>query len=173
MSLVDKNEISRRLKELIENLSTNSRQFALGAGLDVSYFAKIEGGEKPLSSKYLEKIETSYNVNRDWLLTGKGEMFGPNVPHEMHKEEKVETDSTKHLGKNPSWTAIMKVADGNKVLYEANKSLADANLILARNNEKLVAMLERRLGKAPTMDLTGSNEEGKSKIHKNHEANSK
>lgn len=84
MGLVDKTAVAKRLKHLIAEMELNSRQFAIGADLDVSYFAKIEKGEKPLSANYLNSIADKYRVNKDWILTGSGEMFRPNVPHETN-----------------------------------------------------------------------------------------
>jgi uncharacterized coiled-coil protein SlyX len=50
----------------------------------------------------------------------------------------------------------MAVAEGNKTLYEANRTLADANLILAKNNERLVALLERRMETDPRFAPPGT-----------------
>lgn len=89
MSIYDKKEAGKRLTEAIIALGKNSRQFAIAANADPSYIAKIEKGQKPISKTYLNKFEKQFNINHQWLLFGKEEMFlnGTIVPHQEQKEE--------------------------------------------------------------------------------------
>jgi hypothetical protein len=40
----------------------------------------MESEVRELNSRIIELISTKYNVNKDWLKTGKGEMFGGEPP---------------------------------------------------------------------------------------------
>jgi transcriptional regulator with XRE-family HTH domain len=76
-------EIGGRLRQYREKvLNISSRRFALKAQVDVSLYAKIESGTKPLSEKMMLKILFTYkDLTRDYLLFGeKMEMAGKAGP---------------------------------------------------------------------------------------------
>ena len=67
--------VGSRLEEMRLALNIKSkRQVALAIGADTSYYSRaLKGG--PLSEDYIEAIAAEFNVNKDWLLFGEGEMF--------------------------------------------------------------------------------------------------
>ena len=51
-----------------------------------SFYAQIESGTRKPNERIYELISTKYNVNKEWLLTGKGEMFsGPALDVELEQ----------------------------------------------------------------------------------------
>lgn len=69
-----------RIEELIKMLGINRNRFAAGAGLQTSNLARMLKGELTITDKTLQKISSAYNVNMEWLKTGKGEVFYEPAP---------------------------------------------------------------------------------------------
>jgi SOS-response transcriptional repressor LexA len=65
---------SLRLREIRETLDLSIAEFARQLDVPRSTLVGWEG-EKGISIEVLKPLETTFNVNIDWLLTGKGEMF--------------------------------------------------------------------------------------------------
>lgn len=63
------------LKKLLEELDISQRQFALKIGTDPGYISKLINGKIIPNERMLLLIENVFNVNREWLLYGQGEMF--------------------------------------------------------------------------------------------------
>jgi len=72
--------VSERIKAVRKALGISQRDFCGGIYLSHSFYAKIETGTRSPNERVYELICTKYNVNKDWLITGKGEMFGEAPP---------------------------------------------------------------------------------------------
>jgi transcriptional regulator with XRE-family HTH domain len=78
--------INARIKAVRKALGLSQRAFCKGIFLSQGFYAQIEGGLKKPNERIYELISTKYNINKDWLLTGKGEMFsGPAPDVELEK----------------------------------------------------------------------------------------
>jgi transcriptional regulator with XRE-family HTH domain len=69
-----------RLKAIRKALNSNQRDFSKGIFLSHSLYAQLESGTRNINDRIIELISTKYNVNKNWLKTGKGEMFGGEMP---------------------------------------------------------------------------------------------
>lgn len=67
--------ISDRLKILLDKLNISQRQFAIKINLDPGYFSRIIQGKVNPPDRILLLIENIFNVNKDWLENGQGEIF--------------------------------------------------------------------------------------------------
>ena len=67
--------ICDRLKILLDELNISQRQFAMKINLDAGYFSKIMRGKVNPPDRILLLIENVFNVNKDWLENGQGEIF--------------------------------------------------------------------------------------------------
>jgi len=77
MYKIDWGELGKRLVVLRATLKIkSSRAFAMAIDADPSYFGRAEKGSS-LSDNYIDKIVDLFNVNKEWLLYGNGEMFNP------------------------------------------------------------------------------------------------
>ncbi|GHV89399.1 hypothetical protein AGMMS50267_17590 [Spirochaetia bacterium] len=74
-----------RLKTLRTTLKLSQRDFSKGIHLSQSSYAKLELEERTVNNRIIDLVATRYGVNRDWILTGKGDMFDvrPNVKLEQ------------------------------------------------------------------------------------------
>jgi transcriptional regulator with XRE-family HTH domain len=87
--------INARIKTVRKALGLSQRAFCRGIFLSQGFYAQIESGLKKANERIYELISTKYNVNKEWLLTGKGEMFSgpaPNVELEQLIEIYKELD---------------------------------------------------------------------------------
>jgi len=81
--------VSVRIKAIRKALGLSQRAFCKGIFLSHSFYAQIESGTRNANERIYELIATKYNVNKDWLLTGKGEMFSGPTP-DVELEQLIE-----------------------------------------------------------------------------------
>jgi len=73
--------VSVRMKTIRKTLGLSQRAFCKGIFLSHSFYAQIESGTRKANERIYELISNKYNINKDWLLTGKGEMFSGPTPN--------------------------------------------------------------------------------------------
>jgi len=71
---------SDRIKAVRKALGVSQKDFCGGIYLSRSFYAKIETGARSPNERVYELISNKYNVNKDWLITGRGEMFSEPPP---------------------------------------------------------------------------------------------
>ena len=67
--------LNQRLKELRKTLGLNQTEFARYLGITQTAYSMIENGLRPLATKYVKVICSTFQVNELWLCNGDGEMF--------------------------------------------------------------------------------------------------
>ncbi len=67
--------LHERLKVLLQELHISQRQFAMKINLDPGYFSRIMQGKVKPPDRILLLIENVFQVNRNWLEKGEGEIF--------------------------------------------------------------------------------------------------
>ena len=72
--------IQDRLVTVREALGLTQRDFCKGIYVSQSYYAHLENGNRPINDRIIALICSQYGVNRDFLLTGKGELFTADLP---------------------------------------------------------------------------------------------
>jgi transcriptional regulator with XRE-family HTH domain len=75
MAVSSISSIKERLTTLRKELGLSQRAFCQGIYLSQSFYAQIETGAGTLNDRIIELIAFKYHANREWLKTGKGEMF--------------------------------------------------------------------------------------------------
>ena len=81
--------INARIKVVRKALGLSQRAFCKGIFLSHSFYAQIESETRKPNERVYELISTKYNVNKDWLITGKGEMFSGPAP-DVELEQLIE-----------------------------------------------------------------------------------
>jgi len=71
---------STRIKTVRKALKISQRDFCKGIYLSHSFYSKIETGARKPNERVYELISNRYNVNKEWLITGKGDMFSSPPP---------------------------------------------------------------------------------------------
>jgi transcriptional regulator with XRE-family HTH domain len=72
--------INERIKAVRKTLGISQRDFCGGIYLSHSFFVNIDTGARNSNHRVTELICTKYKANKDWLLTGKGDMFSETPP---------------------------------------------------------------------------------------------
>lgn len=67
--------MNKRLRELRKFLKLSGEKFGERLGVKKNTISQLETGTNGISEQMIVSICREYNVNRDWLVEGKGEMF--------------------------------------------------------------------------------------------------
>jgi transcriptional regulator with XRE-family HTH domain len=67
--------IPERIKAIRKALNISQRDFAKGVFLSQGYFAEVETGNRKINDRIIHLISTQYKIDKEWLKTGKGDMF--------------------------------------------------------------------------------------------------
>jgi transcriptional regulator with XRE-family HTH domain len=76
---MDNFEIGKRLKEVRKALKLTLKEISGKTGLSKSGVSYIESGRNKPSALYMLELSKQFNVNINWVLTGKGNMFQPDI----------------------------------------------------------------------------------------------
>lgn len=77
--------VNERIFDLRKNtLKMSQTDFAESVGVSRGVIVNLESGATTPKPQFLDLISRVYNVNRDWLETGEGEMFS-----DMSRNEKI------------------------------------------------------------------------------------
>jgi len=67
--------VKDRIKKVRSALNASQREFAKRIFISQTLLGDIELGKRNVNERTIQLIATEFKVNREWLLTGKGEMF--------------------------------------------------------------------------------------------------
>ena len=68
-------DVNERIKQVRANLNISQRDFARQIYISQTLLGSIELGYRAVSARTIQLISTAFNVNKNWLLTGEGEML--------------------------------------------------------------------------------------------------
>lgn len=74
---MENNEIKDRVTLVRQALKLSGRKFAMQLGYNPATLSTIENGLSAVTDRLIASICAKFNVNEEWLRTGKGEMFAP------------------------------------------------------------------------------------------------
>ena len=72
--------IHDRLKEIRKFLNLSIREFAKEISYSHGVYGQVEHGDRKPTDRIIQLITSRFNINKEWLLTGKGEMFASDSP---------------------------------------------------------------------------------------------
>ena len=67
--------VNDRIKQIRTALNINQRDFAKRIYISQTLLGNIELGNRNVNDRTIQLISTAFNVNKNWLLTGEGEIF--------------------------------------------------------------------------------------------------
>jgi transcriptional regulator with XRE-family HTH domain len=70
-------KLKDRFKELRKELNVTQQEFADKLKISRNFVAQIEMGSKVPSDRTIDDVCREFNVDEEWLRTGKGSMFVP------------------------------------------------------------------------------------------------
>lgn len=72
-------DIHSRLKEIRSHFKMSIRDFSKEIYFSHGVYGQVECGRKEPNGRILQLICSRFDVNKDWILTGKGNMFIDNA----------------------------------------------------------------------------------------------
>ena len=108
--------ISERFKQLRDELGKSQTEFGAGIGVSRSVINNIERGVTEPSDVFLNHLCDVYNVNRQWLETGEGELFD--------KSEQLDETAKliESISDSPAMRSLLatwaQLSDENKAVFE-------------------------------------------------------
>lgn len=67
--------MNTRLKDIRKAVGLNQSEFCKPLNISRGHLAGLETGVKNLTPRLINDICKEYNVNKDWLVSGEGDMF--------------------------------------------------------------------------------------------------
>lgn len=92
-----KNSIQERIFELRKILKLNQTSFARKAGLTKTSVSQAETGKRLPTPFTIEKMCNAFSINKDWLLSGVGEIFIGDLNIPSNLVNSYENELTKQL----------------------------------------------------------------------------
>lgn len=118
--------MDKRLKELRNRLGLTQKEFGEKIGVTNFTISDIEKGKRTLTDRNMNLICEKYNVNKEWLETGSGEMFRPVLPVDEFSQLLSEIeDSEDEFIKNALWTYWQLDEKSKKVIRDFTYALAE------------------------------------------------
>jgi transcriptional regulator with XRE-family HTH domain len=109
--------VYERNKEIRTSLGISQREFAKQIYITQSFYGDLELGKKNLNDRIIQLIATQFNVNKDWIKTGKGEMFaGP--PPDIRRERLIEI-----YNQLPEWMQDYLIEQSSLLLKKYKKQI--------------------------------------------------
>jgi transcriptional regulator with XRE-family HTH domain len=81
--------IYERIKEIRTSLGISQREFSKRIYITQSFYGDIELGKKNINDRIIQLISTQFNVNKEWIKTGEGEIFTA-PPPDIKRERLIE-----------------------------------------------------------------------------------
>ncbi|MCL2480575.1 MAG: helix-turn-helix transcriptional regulator [Spirochaetaceae bacterium] len=81
--------IKDRIKTLRKALKLSQGNFGKRIYVSQSLLAEIESGKRKINNRTIQLIVSEYKINKDWILTGNGDMFSA-PPPDIKKEQLLE-----------------------------------------------------------------------------------
>ena len=73
-------KVNERIKQVRIVLNISQLDFSKRVFISKSSLGEIETGVRKVNDRIIQLISTRFNVNMEWIKTGKGEMFGKEKP---------------------------------------------------------------------------------------------
>ena len=77
--------VNERIKEIRHILKKSQREFSQAVFVSNGYLSEIETGHKEVKERLIHLISSTFSVNKQWLLTGKGRMFNSTPEEKMER----------------------------------------------------------------------------------------
>ena len=81
--------IKERIKKIRKKLNISQQDFAKKIYISQTLLGEIELGNRTATDKTIQLIFTEFNVNKEWIINGTGDMF-TDPPPDMQLEKIIE-----------------------------------------------------------------------------------
>ena len=78
--------VYERIKEIRDKVKLSQVEFSERIFISKSFYGDIEIGKKKVNDRIIFIVSKQFNVNEEWIRTGRGEMFLEKIP-DLRKEK--------------------------------------------------------------------------------------
>jgi transcriptional regulator with XRE-family HTH domain len=82
-------EVRERIRKVRETLNVSQREFAKRIFISQTLLGDIELGNRNVNDRTVQLISTEFKVSKEWLLSGKGDMF-TSPPPDLQLEKLID-----------------------------------------------------------------------------------
>jgi transcriptional regulator with XRE-family HTH domain len=82
-------EVRERIRRVRETLNVSQREFAKRIFISQTLLGDIELGNRNVNDRTIQLISTEFKVSKEWLLSGKGDMF-TSPPPDLQLEKLID-----------------------------------------------------------------------------------
>ena len=109
--------VHERIKEIRLSLGISQREFSKKIFITQSFYGDIELGKKKTNERIIQLISTQFNINKDWIMTGKGDMYSGSPP-DLKRERLIDI-----YNQLPDWLQDCLIEQSKILLsrYKKNK----------------------------------------------------
>jgi len=136
-------EINNRLVELRTQLGISQKDMSQQLSVRQSYYSDLENGRRNVSNKFIDKVCSTLNVQKNWLYTGLGDIFTPKKGNFLYPDSVPPVVPNSSVQSNKD---IEKAFEWNNEVEEWSKKYAQNRMkkIMA-NYETLELEFNKRL----------------------------
>jgi transcriptional regulator with XRE-family HTH domain len=113
--LLGRSNIAITVKEIRLSLGISQREFSKRIYITQSFYGDIELGKKTANDRIIQLIASQFNVNKNWIKTGEGEMF-TSPPPDIRRERLIEI-----YNELPEWLQDCLIEQSNLLLKRYKK----------------------------------------------------
>ena len=73
-------QVHDRLKEIRQYFKMSIREFSKEIYFSHGVYGQVEYGTREPNDRIIQLISSRFNINKDWIFTGKGDMFSSEPP---------------------------------------------------------------------------------------------
>ena len=73
-------QVHDRLKEIRQHFKMSIREFSKEIYFSHGVYGQVEYGTREPNDRIIQLISSRFNINKNWILTGKGDMFSSQPP---------------------------------------------------------------------------------------------
>ena len=112
-------KVNDRIKQVRTVLNISQNNFSKQIFISQSSLGEIETGVRKVNDRIIQLISTQFNVNKNWLKTGEGEMFNNEKPdirieHLIELYNQLDKPLQKYLIEQTE--LLVKITSENKII---------------------------------------------------------
>jgi len=149
--------IGERTKLLRKELGLTLEKFGEAVGLKKNTLSTIENGKSNLTEQTIILICKEFNVNREWLLNGVGEMFNKSDDTLRSLVENISSCADNDIKKRFLKAVAKLTPEQWELVEKLVDDIAQKNEEPEKTIEELEADYEKELGFAPSISSSALN----------------
>ena len=147
---------SQKIEELLHHFRMEQKDFAEKCDFDPTIISHIKNGKIGISKRVFNKIITTFpEVNKEWLLSGEGNMFQHSINQTIIEGNNVQTgtnivgnniENCQNIGNNNDVTNIMStlLAEKDERIKEKDERIKEKDERIKEKDERIRELMNEK-----------------------------